>query len=228
MEGDRLQLTARDAARQGLVVPRDQRMSDRFDVVVVGSGAGGGVVAGELAAPRARRPAARGRAPSHGGRLHALGGQGDTRPLVAHPLRAHRRGRGRSRRPGRRPVRRRQHDHQHEGRAPRARPRSREVARGERPRRREWSAVRRERPRPPLRPGRGDARRSRAHGLAEERLHRRARLPGARHGARAGSLLHGRELHALRLVPAGLSDERRQVHAQHLHPRQLSWAAISS
>ena len=39
---------ARDPAREGLVVPGDL-MSERFDVVVVGSGAGGGVVAGELA-----------------------------------------------------------------------------------------------------------------------------------------------------------------------------------
>ena len=46
--GDRLQLAARNPARQGLVVPWDL-MTERFDVVVVGSGAGGGVVAGELA-----------------------------------------------------------------------------------------------------------------------------------------------------------------------------------
>ena len=46
--GDRLQLAARDAPDQGLVVPGG-RMRERFDVVVVGSGAGGGVVAGELA-----------------------------------------------------------------------------------------------------------------------------------------------------------------------------------
>ena len=50
MGGDRLLDPARDPAEEGLVVPRDLRMSrERFDVVVVGSGAGGGVVAGELA-----------------------------------------------------------------------------------------------------------------------------------------------------------------------------------
>src|SRR5262249_50216444 len=46
--GDRLQPAGGAAAAQGLVVPGN-RMKDRFDVVVVGSGAGGGVVAGELA-----------------------------------------------------------------------------------------------------------------------------------------------------------------------------------
>ena len=45
---DRLQLAARDPAAQGLVLPGD-RVKEDFDVVVVGSGAGGGVVAGELA-----------------------------------------------------------------------------------------------------------------------------------------------------------------------------------
>src|SRR4029079_11255494 len=45
---DRLQQSARDPACAGLGVYGD-RVKDRFDVVVVGSGAGGGVVAGELA-----------------------------------------------------------------------------------------------------------------------------------------------------------------------------------
>ena len=45
---DRLQLAAREAPREGLVVSGGRMKSD-FDVVVVGSGAGGGVVAGELA-----------------------------------------------------------------------------------------------------------------------------------------------------------------------------------
>src|SRR5262249_36471730 len=45
---DRLQLAPRDQAAQGLVLP-GHRVKDSFDVVVVGSGAGGGVVAGELA-----------------------------------------------------------------------------------------------------------------------------------------------------------------------------------
>ena len=46
-------------------------------------------------------------------------------------------------------------------------------------------------------------------------------LPRARRAARAGALVHRRELHELRLVPAGLPDERRQVDAEHLHPRRL-------
>ena len=51
LAGDRLRLSAGHPAEQGLVVPGGRRMSvsQRFDVVVVGSGAGGGVVAGELA-----------------------------------------------------------------------------------------------------------------------------------------------------------------------------------
>ena len=75
---------------QGLVVPGD-RMRDRFDVVVVGSGAGGGVVAGELAQRGRDVAAARGRPAPHRRRLHALGGEGDPRPLVAAPARAARR-----------------------------------------------------------------------------------------------------------------------------------------
>src|SRR5581483_5642552 len=39
---------------QGLVLPGDRGMSERFDAIVVGSGAGGGVIAGELA-ERGRR-----------------------------------------------------------------------------------------------------------------------------------------------------------------------------
>ena len=48
MGRDRLQHAARDSPREGLVVPR-HFMTERFDIVVVGSGAGGGVIAGELA-----------------------------------------------------------------------------------------------------------------------------------------------------------------------------------
>ena len=47
--GDRLQHSARHPPGEGLVVPGHLRMNERFDVVVVGSGAGGGVIAGELA-----------------------------------------------------------------------------------------------------------------------------------------------------------------------------------
>ena len=81
------------------------------------------------------------------------------------------------------------------------------------------AAVRRGRPRSPLRPGRATSRRPRAHRLAQERAHRGARVSRARRAARGGSVVHRRELHELRLVPPGMSDECRQVHAQHLHPR---------
>ena len=50
---DRLQHPPRHAVGEGLVLPR-HRVNERFDVVVVGSGAGGGIVAGELA-ERGRR-----------------------------------------------------------------------------------------------------------------------------------------------------------------------------
>ena len=49
--------------------------------------------------------------------------------------------------------------------------------------------------------------------LDEERPHRGGRLPRARRRAGAGSLVHRRQLHALRLVPPGLPDQRRQVDA---------------
>ncbi len=64
--------------------------------------------------------------------------------------------------------------------------------------------------------------------LAQERAHGRARLPGPRRGAPAGEVVHRRELHELRLVPAGLPDERGQVDAQHVHPRRLGGRAGSS
>ena len=126
--GDRLQLAARDAPRQGLVVPGDRMKSD-FDVVVVGSGAGGGVVAGELA-QRGRDVLLLECGPHlTGGRLHALGGEGDARPLLAAPLRAA--SERRARHVPRRPLRRRHDDDQHEGRLPRPRARRREVASGD-------------------------------------------------------------------------------------------------
>ena len=62
-------------------------MSERYDVIVVGSGAGGGVVAGELARARAQRAADRGRPVQDGRRLHALGGAGDARDVVADRVR---------------------------------------------------------------------------------------------------------------------------------------------
>src|SRR5205814_854285 len=49
VRGDRLRLAPGHAHQEGLVLPRGVRMSERFDVIVVGSGAGGGVIAGELA-----------------------------------------------------------------------------------------------------------------------------------------------------------------------------------
>ncbi len=56
--------------------------------------------------------------------------------------------------------------------------------------------------------------------LAAVRADPRRRLPRARRRARAGRLLHRPQLHAVRLLPAGLSDERRQEHDEHLHPRR--------
>ena len=49
------------------------------------------------------------------------------------------------------------------------------------------------------------------------RTHRR-RLQEARPRARAGRLLHRRELHEVRVLPAGLPDQRRQEHDEHLYP----------
>ena len=84
--GDRLRPAGRAAAPQGLVVAGGF-VKDRFEVVVVGSGAGGGVVAGELGAARPRRPPPRGGPAPDGGRLRPLGGEGEPHVLVAAPLR---------------------------------------------------------------------------------------------------------------------------------------------
>ena len=140
MGGDRLQLAARDAPREGLVVAGD-RVRHAYDVVVVGSGAGGGVIAGELAQRGRDVLLARVRTAPPRARLHALRGEGGARPLLAAALRAARRAASSS--PSSPPLRRRHDDDQHEGRLPRARARRREVASGER------ADERRERPRSP-------------------------------------------------------------------------------
>ena len=44
------------------------------------------------------------------------------------------------------------------------------------------------------------------------------RVRGDGRRTRAGDLVHGRELHAMRLVPAGLPHERGQIDDEHLHP----------
>ena len=85
--GDRLQLAARDAPEEGLVVPGD-RVRTNFDVVVVGSGAGRRRRRRRARAARARRAAARVRSAPPGSRLHALGGEGGARSLLAAALRA--------------------------------------------------------------------------------------------------------------------------------------------
>ena len=174
--GDRLQHSSRHAAGEGLVVP-GHRMSERFDVVVVGSGAGGGVVAGELA-ERGRRVLLLECGPHltaadftrwEAKATHDLfwpmrfalidGGAGGAVALLG--------GRcvGGS------------HDDQHEGGAARARQGSRQVACGRRADGQRRRALRLVRPRAALRPRRGAPRRARAQRLAEERAHGRARLP---------------------------------------------------
>ena len=226
--GDRLQHASRDAPRRRTGRTWGSRERATFDVVVVGSGAGGGVVAGELA-DRGRSvlllEAGPHRTAADFTRWEAKANHDIWWPLRFAPIDG---GAARRRRAPRRTVRRRHDDDQHEGRAARGRPRLRQVARGERPRRSRRSAVRRVRPRPALRPRRAAARRPRAVRLAQERLHRRARLPRARLAPRAGARVHGRELHELRLVPAGLPDERRQVDDEHLHPRRVGDRAGSS
>ena len=170
--GDRLQLAARDAPREGLVVARD-RMTAAYDVVVVGSGAGGGVIAGELAqrgrdvlllecGPHLRAPDFT--------RFEAKAAHDLFWPLRFAPASERR-----ARHLPRRPLRRRHDDHQHEGRVSRARARRGEVACGKRADERREDPVLRLRPRAVLRPRRARARRPRAGGLGEERAHGRAR-----------------------------------------------------
>ena len=83
LAGDRLRPTAGHAAEQGLVVPGSGRMNERFDVVVVGSGAGGGVVAGELAEAGVSVLLLESGPAQDGRRLHALGGACQSRAVVA-------------------------------------------------------------------------------------------------------------------------------------------------
>ena len=118
--GDRLQHAARDAAREGLVVPRasDERALRRRRRRLR---RGWRRRRRRARGARPKRAAARARPAPDRGRLHALGGEGGARSLVADPVRADRRRRGRRGRADRRPLRRRQHDDQHEGGAARAR-----------------------------------------------------------------------------------------------------------
>ena len=134
--------------------------------------------------PRPARAPARGRPAQDRGRLHALGGEGGARSLVADPVRADRRRRRWCRRPDRRPLRRRLDHDQHEGCPARAREGPGQVARGERARRSTGrpSALR---PRPALRAGGEAARRPRAHRLAEER--RAPSSPASVRSARSSS-----------------------------------------
>jgi hypothetical protein len=128
--GDRLQHAARDAPAEGRSylgigsVARRAGMSagERFEVVVVGSGVGGGVVAGEpptAAVMRCSWAARTGPRPTSraGGEEPASGGRCGSRRSTAAPVAS-----SRSAAPGRRDD----HD-QHEGRAAGRRPRLRET-----------------------------------------------------------------------------------------------------
>ena len=204
-------------------------MSERFDVVVVGSGAGGGVVAGELA-ERGRdvlllecgphRTAAdftRWEAKA----THDLwwpirfalidGGAGGAVALA------------------RRPLRRRHDDDQHEGRA--ARRTTTTTPSGTRRAGSSGSAARRSARPTSTRTTTASSSGSASASAADWQKSVHTVEPGFRAlgvAARAGALVHRRELHELRLVPAGLPDERRQVDAQHVHPRRLGARAGSS
>ena len=114
------------AARQGLVLPGD-RMRESFDVIVVGSGGGRRRRRRRARAARPRRAPARSRAAPDRERLHALGGEGGTRPLLAAPA-SRSPPDGAAGRVPRRPLRRRHDDDQHQGRPARARAGRREVA----------------------------------------------------------------------------------------------------
>ena len=172
---------------------------------------------------RPARAAARARTAQDCGRLHALGGEGDARSLVADPVRADRRRRRRrdaAARPGVASVARR-----------RSTPRSR-CARTTKDYAKWHEAgglvgaggvtVR------PVRPRRRTTIASRVRLGVRERTDWRKSVrtvePGFRalgSALRAGAVVHRRELHELWLVSSGLPDERGQVDAQHVHPRRL-------
>ena len=202
-------------------------VSERFEVVVVGSGAGGGVVAGELAAQRPVGAAAGGRRAPHRRGVRALGGAGPPttsggRLRFAFPAGD----------PGLGPV------VLIGGRcvggsttintkvALRASPaRARQVARRQRAAQRARRADLARRSRSALRPGRDG---TWACGVRTDWDLKRC-VQTAKRGfdavgahARAGDDVHRRELRPVRVVPAGLPDELRQVDAEHLHPAHSS------
>ncbi len=96
------------------------------------------------------------------------------------------------------------------------------VGRGRRP-------VLRRRHGAPLRARRGAARGAGAVRLADSASTRWPRALQA-HGRRAGAghVLHGRQLHALRLLPAGVPDQRRQELDERLHPSAVGGGAADA
>ena len=180
--GDRLRPAGRTAPAEGLVVP-GHRMKDRFDVIVVGSGAGGGVVAGELAE--------RGRdvllleAGPHLTAVDFDRWEAKATHQFWWPIRFGLLPDGDVGRVPRRPLRRRDDDDQHEGGAAGPREGRGEVASGDRPDERRLDAVLARRAGAVLRAGRAAARRARAQRLAALRAHDRGGVPRARPRARA-------------------------------------------
>ena len=176
---------------------------------------------GRARAARSRRPPARVRAAPDRGGLHALGGEGDARPLLAAAARAAAgeaevvaflAGRCVG---GTTTINTKVALRAHE----------RDVAKwhaGDRPDERRRRALR---PRPTsTRTTTGSSSVSACASARTGRKSvytRRAGLSRARRRARGGALVHRRELHALRLVPPGLPDERGQVDDEHVHPRRL-------
>ena len=191
------------------------RVRNAYDVVVVGSGAGGGVIAGELAqrgATSCSSSADRTSAPttSRASRRRP--------PTTSSGRSASRRSRTVSSSPSSPRAASGHDDDQHEGRL-RARARRREVASGERPDERREHPVLRLGPRPYY----DHVERVlgvRARRLGEERAHGRAGLPCARGRARGGQRVHRPELRELRVVHPGLPVECRQVDDEHVHRRR--------